>query len=544
MPVPQVSNSTVRNMADDERAAMLALYQKHNPNKAGEVDALLAKYKGKEVAMWSALACKYGADAIDEAKVTAAAAGKATEIADAIETTAVAANKGIGNGSEDVDTDEATEAAAAALRPAAKALFEKFAAACSAAPDLDKHAFGELVRQLCVEGIDTGHNFAVPSSKDLDAAFALADEDLSGTVDFKEFQHLWALVGAGHVNGLAGGFGIAPANQRATATTFKAALGAKRAEANRVKVHVELGENAPEAEAIAHRAMHEREFMSSQLTKAHEDYNHRDHHTVAKDMGHLAQATEASKHAHDKHTADNTSEAEMIAYQQVHGREETSKALSKAHAEWDKRDHAGTKTDTLGHFATATAASKHHHDQAHDADHEPEGEHIAYMRTHERELMSQQLALEKAAWEQREHATVADKLGHFATGTEASMHHHDKHTSDNTAEAEMIQYQRVHARAEMSKALAQDHAAWQKRSATMRAQAVARFKALDADGNGSLDLSEVLAGAALLNLTDAQARSWFHELDVDGSGDVDVNEFLARSARHTEAQVTTCWLFC
>jgi hypothetical protein len=261
-------------------------------------------------------------------------------------------------------------------------------------------------------------------------------------------------------------------------------------------------------------------------------------------MGHLAQATEASKHAHDKHTADNTSEAEMIAYQQVHGREETSKALSKAHAEWDKRDHAGTKTDTLGHFATATAASKHHHDQAHDADHEPEGEHIAYMRTHERELMSQQLALEKAAWEQREHATVADKLGHFATGTEASMHHHDKHTSDNTAEAEMIQYQRVHARAEMSKALAQDHAAWQKRSATMRAQAVARFKALDADGNGSLDLSEVLAGAALLNLTDAQARSWFHELDVDGSGDVDVNEFLARSARHTEAQVTTCWLFC
>ena len=352
---------------------MEALYLKHNPSKTAEVDTLLKKYKGKEVAMWSALAKKYGADAIEEAKESAKSAEQA-----------------------DLESD---------------------------APDFD-------------------------SPQDV----------------------------------------------------------------------------------------HDSKSEPRRLTEGHQEETEHGNHRVAQDAGHVAQATAASKHAHDKHTADNTSEAEMIAYQKVHGREESSKALTKAHEEWEKRDHH-TKVDKLGHFATETAASKHHHDKAHDVDHEPEGEHIAYMRTHERELMSQQLTLEKEAWEQRDHATVADDVGHLGSATEASKHHNDKHTSDNTSKTEMMQYQRVHARAEMSKALAKDRNTWQKRSELMRKQAMARFKALDADGNGSLDLNEVLSGAHLLNLSEDQARAWFQELDVDGSGDVDIDEFLARSARQTEAHV-------
>ena len=415
---------------------MQALYLKHNPSKTAEVDGLLKKYQGKEVAMWSALARKYGADAIEEAKESAKGATQG-DPSEPRESKSLARDAEAGNGS-------------------------------SAAP-----------QEAHESKIEHSHHHTVA----------------------QDMGHL----------------------AQATAAS-------KHAHDKHTP------DNTSEAEMIAYQKVHGREEASKALTKAHEEWEKRDHHTVAQDMGHLAQATAASKHVHDKHTADNTSEAEMIAYQKVHGREESSKALTKAHEEWEKRDHH-TKVDKLGHFATETAASKHHHDKAHDADHEPEGEHIAYMRTHERELMSQQLAKEKDAWEHREHATVADDVGHLGNATEASKHHHDKHTSDNTGKAEMMQYQRVHARAEMSKALAKDRNTWQKRSELMRKQAMARFKALDADGNGSLDLHEVLSGAHLLNLSEDQARAWFQELDVDGSGDVDIDEFLARSARQTEAHV-------
>ena len=414
---------------------MEALYLKHNPSKTAEVDTLLKKYKGKEVAMWSALAKKYGADAIEEAKESAKSAEQA-----------------------DLESD---------------------------APDFD-------------------------SPQDVHDSKSEPRRLTEGHQEETEHGNHRVAQDAGHV-------------AQATAASKHAH-------------DKHTADNTSEAEMIAYQKVHGREESSKALTKAHEEWEKRDHHTVAQDMGHLAQATAASKHAHDKHTADNTSEAEMIAYQKVHGREESSKALTKAHEEWEKRDHH-TKVDKLGHFATETAASKHHHDKAHDVDHEPEGEHIAYMRTHERELMSQQLTLEKEAWEQRDHATVADDVGHLGSATEASKHHNDKHTSDNTSKTEMMQYQRVHARAEMSKALAKDRNTWQKRSELMRKQAMARFKALDADGNGSLDLNEVLSGAHLLNLSEDQARAWFQELDVDGSGDVDIDEFLARSARQTEAHV-------
>jgi len=51
------------------------------------------------------------------------------------------------------------------------------------------------------------------------------------------------------------------------------------------------------------------------------------------------------------------------------------------------------------------------------------------------------------------------------------------------------------------------------------------FDKLDTDGNGVLSREEVLAGAELLNMTDAQASTFFDELDVDGEGTVDRVEF-------------------
>ena len=71
--------------------------------------------------------------------------------------------------------------------------------------------------------------------------------------------------------------------------------------------------------------------------------------TKPQDVGHLGQATEASKHHHDKMDADHTSEAELIAYNQRHEREQASKELTKAREEYMNRDHH-TKTQDVGHL--------------------------------------------------------------------------------------------------------------------------------------------------------------------------------------------------
>ena len=92
-----------------------------------------------------------------------------------------------------------------------------------------------------------------------------------------------------------------------------------------------------------------------------------------------------------------------------------------------KGEH-NTIADNLGHFATDTAASSHHHD-AQDADHVPEGEHIAHMRAHEREELGAELTKGKLEWEKRQKEnhlhTTTEKLGHLALETEASRHHAD-----------------------------------------------------------------------------------------------------------------------
>jgi hypothetical protein len=219
---------------------------------------------------------------------------------------------------------------------------------------------------------------------------------------------------------------------------------------------------------------HEREMMSTELVLAKDEWEHRDHHTVAQDIGHLGQETYASKHHHDKKDADHTPEGEAIAYMRLHERQLLGAELTKAKDEWEHRDHHTVAQD-IGHLGQETYASKHHHDKK-DADHTPEGEAIAYMRLHGRKLMSQELAKAKSEWENRDHHTVAQDIGHLGVATEASKHHHDKQDADHTPEAEHIAYLRVHERQLMSQELKKEHEAFDKRTATNKANELKKFQ--------------------------------------------------------------------
>ena len=191
-----------------------------------------------------------------------------------------------------------------------------------------------------------------------------------------------------------------------------------------------------------------------------------------------------------------------------------------------------TETDAFKHLSRATEASKHLHDKA-TADNTSAAEHISYMRKHERELMSKELTAAKSEWEARDHATVAQDIGHLATDTVASKHRHDKVTADNTPEAEYIAKMRLHQREIMSQQLTLDHDEWQRRSDKMKESGAKRFREVDTDGNGKLDYDEVIAGAKFLHMTEDEAGKWFIEIDKDGSGDIDLEEFLAKYQAYT-----------
>jgi len=66
------------------------------------------------------------------------------------------------------------------------------------------------------------------------------------------------------------------------------------------------------------------------------------------------------------------------------------------------------------------------------------------------------------------------------------------------------------------------------------AEATRKFRALDEDGSGTLDLEEFLKGAHLYNLDEAAARKWFIELDESGNGNIDIDYFLSRMKKEAE----------
>ena len=123
--------------------------------------------------------------------------------------------------------------------------------------------------------------------------------------------------------------------------------------------------------------------------------------TRTQDIGHLGVETSASKHSHDKTSADNSSVQEMAAYQKLHAKELLSSELSKAKEEYSKRDHHGsTRTQDIGHLGVETSASKHSHDKM-SADNSSVQEMAAYNNAHAKELVSTELESAKEAWGER-----------------------------------------------------------------------------------------------------------------------------------------------
>ena len=72
-----------------------------------------------------------------------------------------------------------------------------------------------------------------------------------------------------------------------------------------------------------------------------------------------------------------------------------------------------------------------------------------------------------------------------------------------------------------------------------RDDAVRQFKKLDTNGNGLLDLTELLKGAGILSLSEDLAKKWFYEIDKDGSGEISALEFVDMFERLTTAKVHT-----
>jgi len=228
-----------------------------------------------------------------------------------------------------------------------------------------------------------------------------------------------------------------------------------------------------EGELIQHARVHARDEMGAELTSQKAAWEKRQAagklHTDTDKLGHFATGTVASSHQHDAYDADHVGEGELIAHSRQHEREELGAELTKQKAAWEKRQAAGklhTDADKLGHFATGTVASSHQHD-AYDADHVGEGELIAHSRLHEREELGAELTKQKAAWEKRQAAgklhTDADKLGHFATETTASSHHHDALDADHTSASEFASHSRLHEREELGAAALKEKRAWEKR---------------------------------------------------------------------------------
>jgi len=75
----------------------------------------------------------------------------------------------------------------------------------------------------------------------------------------------------------------------------------------------------------------------------------------------------------------------------------------------------------------------------------------------------------------------------------------------------------------------------------MSFDAVAAFKKLDLDGNGSIDLDEMKAAVEKAGLTEAfpadKCEALFKAIDTNGDGEIDEEEFKAGCAASDEAQL-------
>jgi len=232
--------------------------------------------------------------------------------------------------------------------------------------------------------------------------------------------------------------------------------------ASQHKQDAKSADTMSDVEYHAYMQRHKREALSSALLQAKDEWQLRDHHTKPSNIGNLERATEASKHRHDVKDADNTSMAEAMAHAMAHKRDLLSTELTAAKQAWEQRDTTTTVADNIGRLAVHTASSAHARG-AKDADSMAGAEHAAYAQRHKRSLMSQDLVRAKEEWESRSHSTVADDIGHLAVATAATRHKQDAKDVDHMAEAEYIAYVQTHNRSLMSKELAKAKEAWGKR---------------------------------------------------------------------------------
>ena len=99
--------------------------------------------------------------------------------------------------------------------------------------------------------------------------------------------------------------------------------------------------------------------------------------------------------------------------------------------------------------------------------------------------------------------TKAQDIGRLGKETESSRRKHDARTSDNTGGAEMAAFAKQHSHAQTSAELSKANDEYTKRQ---QAGAVKKFRSIDADGSGTLDREELLAGAKILALTEVTTQ--------------------------------------
>jgi Ca2+-binding EF-hand superfamily protein len=267
-----------------------------------------------------------------------------------------------------------------------------------------------------------------------------------------------------------------------------------------------------------------RQQASNTLALAKDEWESRGKITVAKKLGNFGNDTEAGKHRYDEMTVDNTGAAEMHILNQKNARQNASLALSDAKDEWEGRDKI-TIAQNIGNLATLTESGKHRYDEiTHDNTGAAEIE-ILNQRTG-RQRASLALSQAKDDWESRDKITVTDDIGNLATDTVSGKHRHDKITEDNTSAAELEILNRKNARVDMSKDLSKNKQEYSRRESVHQENAKAKFKAIDADDSGGLDLEEVREAAHLLKIEPDQVDEVFHAIDTNGDGVISLKEFL------------------
>jgi len=253
--------------------------------------------------------------------------------------------------------------------------------------------------------------------------------------------------------------------------------------------------------------------------------------TKAQDIGRLGQETVSSRRKHDARTSDNTGGAEMAAYAKQHGHAQSSAELSKANDEYKARQQASAirKFRSIDADGSGTL----------DREEVLAGAKILDLTEDQASSLFDELDADGsgdvdmeeflAVYQERATATKADDIGRLGQSTESSRRKQEARTADNTGAAELAEFAKAHDREMMSAELQKGKDAFKVRQ---QRGAIRKFRSIDVDGSGTLDIEEVLLGAPILKLGEEQARAWFSDIDKDGSGEIDMEEFLAYYAKN------------